>query len=375
MSLHGICGPRCAALLVVIALSGCAGHRLTQMDSAQVDQFTRHGYSSANHYDVSTQFTAWESPLGRFDIAATTPSAPGRLPLVIYLPALGEDRSSGEALRTAWAASGYAVLALQPLSQDALRWTDPGSRPGDPTPWARERYAAPVMAARIHALRTVLLELVRRQAAREAPLDRFDLERVALAGQDLGAYTAMVAAGEAVLDATPPPLPLRVSATLALSPHADFSGVPLSERYSAIQGPVLSTTSDNDLDPLGLVGSPSLRRAPFEYMPPKDKFLLIFADISHATLAGTPAPRSPLAEAARDKSAGGGTHRKLNPVGPTGARTPQVSPTRSAMAVVALQKVSLAFLDAYLRQDPIAAEWLERDASRWLGEGAQLRRR
>jgi len=33
--------------------------------------------------------------------------------LVIYLPALGEGRTAGEAWRSAWAWAGYMVLALQ----------------------------------------------------------------------------------------------------------------------------------------------------------------------------------------------------------------------------------------------------------------------
>ena len=40
-----------------------------------------------------------------------------------------------------------------------------------------------------------------------------------------------------------------------------------------------------------------------------------------------------------------------------------------------LRVVSLAFIDAMLRDDPLAREWLQRDANRWLGDTGRLLRR
>ena len=42
---------------------------------------------------------------------------------------------------------------------------------------------------------------------------------------------------------------------------------------------------------------------------------------------------------------------------------------------VAVQRVSVAFLDAILRRDALAGEWLARDAERWLGDLGELRRK
>ena len=41
--------------------------------------------------------------------------------------------------------------------------------------------------------------------------------------------------------------------------------------------------------------------------------------------------------------------------------------------MIALEDVSTAFLDAYLKDDPLAREWLARDAKRWLGAAGGLR--
>jgi hypothetical protein len=40
-----------------------------------------------------------------------------------------------------------------------------------------------------------------------------------------------------------------------------------------------------------------------------------------------------------------------------------------------VQHVSTAWLDEQVRQDPIAREWLERNAPAWLDEAARLQRR
>ncbi len=45
------------------------------------------------------------------------------------------------------------------------------------------------------------------------------------------------------------------------------------------------------------------------------------------------------------------------------------------MCLIAVQDISTAFLDAYLKDDPLAREWLASDAKRWLGAAGELRRK
>jgi len=45
------------------------------------------------------------------------------------------------------------------------------------------------------------------------------------------------------------------------------------------------------------------------------------------------------------------------------------------MGVAAVQAISTAFLDAVLKEDKIAREWLEKDATRWLQGKGELRRK
>ena len=59
------------------------------------------------------------------------PGPPALVPLVIYLPGLGESGQAGERWRSAWASAGYAVLSVQPLAEDTAAWTSELARTGE----------------------------------------------------------------------------------------------------------------------------------------------------------------------------------------------------------------------------------------------------
>lgn len=389
----------CVATLV-LALAGCASQSPPKPDEAKVKQFVSRGYLTDDRFPVSTTFATWTAGGDTFDVALTVPANPASFPLVIYLPALGESRSAGEAWRTAWAQGGYAVLSLQLLAEDETAWSSTKARAGDFTLLARERYSTKKMVVRLAALQNAWRELSRRRSQGEKLLEQIDLSRVAIAGYDLGAYTAMVVAGEHLRGGTSPEQQIPIRAVIALSPYADFSGAAFRSRYQSIRGPVLSITSDDDWDTLGLVTSPSIRKAPFEYMPEGDKYLLAMSRLSHLALGGgnqqdgSDDPQrmekheSPSRGGSQSGGHGGhhfGEHGSHGNAGGDAARggqerngyaaTSVLSPTARAIGVAAIQGVSSAFLDAYMKQDPIAQEWLNKDAKRWLGESGELRKK
>lgn len=381
-------------------LAGCSSHSPPKPDEAKIKQFVGQGYLTDDHFAISTTYATWTAGNETYDVALTVPAKTGSFPLVIYLPALGEPRTAGEAWRTAWARGGYAVLSLQLLAEDEKAWSSTKARTGDFTSLARERYAAKAMAARLAALHGVWRELDRRRSQGEIPLKRIDLSRVAIAGYDLGAYTAMVVAGERLRNFTLPALPIPVRAVVALSPYADFSGAALSTRYQAIRGPVLSITSDDDWDSLGLVTAPSIRRAPFEYMPAGGKYLLAMSRLPHSAMGGgdiqeggdEPQPAEKYESGSQRGSQGGGHgghhlgehggHGNASGEAGVGGQERSgssgrgtLSLTARAIGMAAIQGISTAFLDAYVKQDPIAQEWLDKDARRWLGDRGEIRKR
>ena len=364
-----------AVTLSLMLLVACASKAPPKPDEARVSAFAGTGYLKVERHAVTTSLATWRTDGAIVDIALSAPTRRGPFPLVVYLPALGENRSAGEVWRTTWSKAGYAVLSLQPLADDAEVWSSAQARAGDFSDIARERYSAASMTSRMEAMRYALGELLRRRNGNDELLDQVDPTRTAIAGYDLGAYVAMLVAGEKKRNVTAPVLPLGIAAVIAMSPFADHADRAFANRYGDIHIPVLSVTGDADTDPLGLVSSASARRTPFEFMPAGEKYLLDLSNAGHRSLAGNALVSQ------QDSDARKSGHRQRKPAkDPDGSDAGwqggiwlggvdidrRISPTDSAIAVAAVQGVTTAFLDACLKNDPRAREWLHKDASRWL---------
>jgi len=202
----------------------------------------------------------------------------------------------------------------------------------------------------------------------------------------------MLVAGEIPKNSVEPfSQPVPISAIIALSPFADFSGSPLSTRYQSITLPVLSVTGDADTDTVEAVPSPSVRKAPFEYMPSKNAFLLWLTNTPHTLFSGTGfvAEDAPAKTATDSRADNQNAHKGGSRLGGKGSSpsSPSVtgegsypgeilgsaSLTDRAMSASLVQGVTTAFLDAYLKGDSIAKEWLQKDANRWIGNRGELK--
>lgn len=387
-----------AAAMVFSLLVGCATHAPPKVDEARVKQFAGRGYLTDDHFNIARTLSSLDVGDETFDIAWTVPVSGKTLPVVIYLPGLGESRISGEKWRTAWAQAGYAVLSVQLLGADQKAWSSAAARRGDFDGLARERYGEAATGMRLKSLVALLAELQKGHASDEALLHRLDLSRIAIAGYDIGAYTAMRAAGELPnVNSEQVHLPMPIGAIIVLSPYADFSGESFSTRYQSIVAPVLSISGDADFDATGLVSSPFVRKAPFENMPSHNAYLLWLANGTHAMLSG-----SALAATGETVNAGAdrrgesrgsrksgsrrqGRHSSNYPDAEAGddnhsglvdrRSSPAASSTERAMDDSLIQGVTTAFLDVYLKQDPIAREWLQKDAGLWIGDLGELTRK
>ncbi|MBI3524227.1 MAG: hypothetical protein HY066_06815 [Betaproteobacteria bacterium] len=337
--------------LAVALLASCGASTPPGADETQIKQFTGKGYFADDQYSIATSFSSWQSANTEYEIALTVPSQSGPYPLLIYLPALGENRMAGETWRTTWARAGYAVLCLQPLAEDARAWSASSLswRAGqdDFASQARERYSGRVMSDRLQALNAILQELARHQSTSETPFDRIDLEKTALAGFDLGAYTAMFVAGEHPSNLVMTKFPVTIRAVIALNPYARFTDPDLENRYRSMAMPVLSITSDSEAVATDSVANPGQYQAPYAHMPAGDKYLAVLAGIPHGAFSGGTSPGFDVL--------------------PT--------PTAQAMAVAAIQSISTAFLDSAVKRNATAREWLRKDANRWLRDTGELKRK
>ncbi len=386
------------ALLAIALLSACAQPHRPPPD--EKPKFAHgHGYTAERRYATTPLHETWDRRDNVIDVELLTPTSPGRYPLIVYLPGLGEAANAGNQWRTAWAEAGYVVLSMQPKQFGPAVLGSSQARSGDFRALAREQFAAAALEQRLRALADVIPEVITRTQSGSGIYASIDTDRIAVAGFDLGAQTAMAVAGELTGAAPGPGSPVR--AVIALSPYVNLAAGGLEQRFSAIAMPVLSVTGTDDGDAYGVVSSPALRRAPWQNMPAGDKYLLLLEGATHLTLAGN------LGGNASEKGASGADSRSSRPDGgaeqrnfgadlrqnlgegdPSGSsrhrdrsggkrggdkREGAMEQGSNPMHVAYVQSVSTAFLDAVVKQDSIAREWLYRDATRWLADDAEFR--
>jgi hypothetical protein len=321
------------------------------------------------------------------DVTIVAPAERGPFPLVLYLPGLGESSAAGTAWRKAWAEAGYAVLSAQARATGTQVWSAERARTFDFRAVALEHFSARAVAARAPLVDGVLAEIGRRQQVADASVARIDASRVAVAGFDVGALSAMVVAGQSVAEraAAGPSSTPAIRAVIALSPYADFAGMGTEARFRDIRLPVLSVTSPEDTDAYRLVTTAAVRRAPFQYMPPGRKYLLLLAAGPHALLGGQERPGAERGDAARaprrseslfDSNDRGARGTNARPRGDALAALPATTQPDSnmmwALQLRNVQMVTTAFLDATVKDAPRAADWLARDAERWFAGSANL---
>ena len=386
-----------AAVVVAVLGSGCASRAGLGPPAALPRATDQSAYRSAPQQATAASRESWNIRGEELDVTLLCPTARGAYPLVIYLPGLGESSAAGLAWRRTWAEAGYAVLSAQPASTGAVVWSSERARAFDFRAIALDHFSPRHFPSRLAALQGVIDEAGRRQReGGESPYSRIDVSRIAVAGYDVGAEVAMVVAGQTAPDTAIGPTPPAIKSVIALSPYADFAGMGVEARFRDIHMPVLSVTSPEDTDAYGLVTTAAVRRAPFEHMPPGQKYLLLLAAAPHSLLGGRDEPvvdrddgrsgariGSGEESSSRRRSAGGGSARGAGR-GARGGADSDASGTAGplparpnfaglwATQLRNVQSVTTAYLDATLKGDPVAREWLARDANRWLGESARL---
>lgn len=187
--------------------------------------------------------------------------------------------------------------------------------------------------------------------------DKMDLEKVAVAGHNHGAYTAELLAGatfdlpaeedgeakkaQSVADK-------RVKAIIALSPAGSGHGGLTKESFKGIAVPMLSVTGSNDTTGEGQ--DAKWKREAFDNAPERFKYHVVLEGAANQQLAG-------------GQAFGRGRNR--------GGEQPPASPVFEWV-----KSTTIVFLDATLKGDALSGSWLESDAlSKGTSEKAKLERR
>jgi len=360
-----------------LVTAGCASSSSGNPEVAATKPPGNGAYVPNRRYETIATQESWTVNGNQVDVTLLVPAASGTYPLVLYMPGLGEPSEAGSTWRQAWARAGYAVLCVQPTQFGTAIWSSSRARAGDFSGIARDAYAGKSLAMRAQILQDAFAQVSRRQ--RGPAFAQIDLSRIAVAGFDLGAQTAQLVAGESVRGVEPLRFPDAVKGVIVLSPYADRASE--ESNFQSIHLPVLAVTSAHDADTYRLIASPSMRRTPFEYMPPGQKYLLLLASAAHGVLsgAGPAAPRDSedTFTADDDKILGDetaeiqdGPRKRRRRPDYTAARTARLAQVARVQGQV--QAVTTAYLDAVLRNDAAAAQWLKQNAKTWLGDSAEL---
>lgn len=420
MPLSSLADPRrrrlgLALLTAPLWVGACASgpearQEMTPEQRAEAQRFTELAFRVEPRLSTDTARTTLSGPHGDIYTEIVVPREAGRYPLVIYMPGLGEDIQEGRRWRDVWAQAGYAVLAVQPQADGTSVLASDEARSGRFLGIARRAFSTESRGLRVEALKFVLGEVDRLAKNGDVLFARADRTRLLLTGYDLGADTAMACAGERWSGAAAAHVG-GLRGVLALSPYHD----PLESDntvYADVHLPVMSITSDNDIDPFGLVVDVSTRSAPYRGMPRDDKYLLVLRGISHRGLSGRDELQADMGQSPAGERRSGGRSRGGRGMGgpmgggmgsgmggdmtggsmmpgdmdrdmtsgpggggdigggragrPGGGERGQGGGGNTERQVQVIESVSLAFLEASLKNSAMAKDWLALDAPRWL---------
>ncbi|EMI17373.1 platelet-activating factor acetylhydrolase plasma/intracellular isoform II [Rhodopirellula maiorica SM1] len=244
-------------------------------------------------------------------------------PIVLFSHGLGGSRENNRYLGEHWAKNGFVGVFMQ----------HPGSD--------REVIASGSIVQRLSKLKSAasaknasdrfadvsfVIDQIQ-QWNKEAghPLfGKLDLQRIGMSGHSFGAVTTMGMAGRKFLSRQNY-YDQRIDAFLAMSPSL-AKMISAEKAFGEIRHPVLCMTGTHDDSPIDPQTTPESRQQVYKALPSGDKFQLVFDGGHHFTFGDS-----------------------------SGFRTRH----RDASHHPAIQKISLAFWNAYLRGDGEAEKWLK----------------
>ena len=263
--------------------------------------------SPAGPWKVGTFEQTWHDAKRGRDVPVkiyfpTGPGAPGTSPVIVFSHGLGGSREGYGYLGQCWASHGYISVHVQHLGSDTAvlrNW-----RPGQSM---QKALADPANAInRPLDISFAIDRLTALNANPAFPLYRhLDLARLGVAGHSFGAFTTMAVAGVRlpVLGGDSQYRDPRIKAAIAMSTPA-ASGDQTSAPFDAVRIPVFHMTGTKDESPGARQGGAatgdlgqtpaSARRRPFDRTRHATAYLLTFSGGDHMVFSGrfaTPRPQ------------------------------------------------------------------------------------
>lgn len=292
-------------------------------------------------------------------LAAYVPREGGPYPLVLFSHGLGLNETAYRELARSWASHGYVVVLPRHEDQDP------------PESWERLTPLPPPIdflpnsASRARDLRQVLDGIEAMAGVQPRLEGRIDGARVAAAGHSFGTLGAQLVGGaasrvEELSDLADP----RIEAILLFAAFGAGAAGLDADSWAGLETPILAMTGSNDPAPFG--GDPLERLDPALRAASPDSMAFLLKDADHLAYLGRRGGASPRLAADRRANARvlrEERRRRLARLKPGAAWTP------GEMHFAAIASVSRSFLDATLKGEESAAEWLgsDRPARSFLG--------
>jgi dienelactone hydrolase len=298
--------------------------------SPAADQSTRAWQTNSILHPVNVTRAEWHDldrnrtvPVKIYSPTTTT----NALPIIIYSHGLGGSREGYEYLGQCYAAHGYVTVHLQHPGSDEAVWQDAGF--GQRMSAMRRAAAQPRHALdRVLDVSFAIDELTRLNATNSIWRDKLDLNRIGVAGHSFGAHTTLTIAGAAYAGWSEKSLAdPRVKAAIPMSAPVPANQSRLDAAFAGVKIPCLHMTGTKDDSPIGDTKAAE-RRLPFDHCRNSDQYLITFTDGDHAIFGG------------RERRLGGQKDAEFQRL---------------------ICQSSLAFWDAYLRDDAEAKQWLTKE--------------
>jgi dienelactone hydrolase len=278
------------------------------------------------------------------------PESQGVFPVIIFSHGAGASKDSAEALGRFWASHGY--ISIHPTHADSLAlrnddaglWEVVSTMLKDSNGWVER-------AKDISLIIDSLDNLAKQAPQLQGKMDR---KRIGVGGHSYGAYTAQLIGG-ATIDipggakhqsfASP-----QVKAILLLSPQGRGQQGLTDSSWNQMNKPMMVMTGSKDQGAQGK--GTDWKREPFDFAPPGNKYLVFIKNADHFSFTGRQAGEGGLG--LRDSRLRRGRFRdRLNNSSDTvNNREPIFDYVKIA---------SLAFWDAYLKDENSARIYLESD--------------
>ncbi len=248
-------------------------------------------------------------------------------PVVFFSHGLGGSREGYSTTANYWAEHGYVVIVLQHAGSDSGLWKDQ-------TNPITNMLAAMNVENYMHRVKDVTFAIDYLIALNHKPAHmlsgKVDVEKIAMAGHSFGSHTTLAVAGQVAHIGTKEisVVDERIKCAIAMSPSPPQKQDD-DKAFSKITIPIYYLTGTKDKVAIQPI-DPAERKRPYELSTAKDQYLLVLKDGDHMLFSG----RGPMAK--------------------------KYTPT--------ILNSTTAFLDAYLKNDEKAKQYLQNQYVKDLGD-------